>query len=275
MKSLFRFAVLMIGFSACTEKIDLDLNTLDQRRLVVDAWITNETDSHLVDLSYTIDFFDDEPAPKATGAIVTISDGLSTFLLNEKTPGQYRTDTNFTGQVDKDYELRILIDDEIYVSTTHLNPVMTIDSLSYSKKDDFGRDLGLGENKLQLYRLLMTIQELPGKGDYYAIRTFKNGILDSDTLYEYVFFDDQFVDGYEYNLASYDIIEAEIGDVFDIELMSISQDAFEAYQAMFSETFRGGIFDAPPSNVPSNISNGALGIFNASAVSRGTFTIID
>lgn len=275
MKNILILIAVMFLVNACTEKIELDLNTLDQRRLVVDGWITNEADSHMVNLSYTVDFFAEEPAQQVTNATVSIFDGSTTINLTQTKPGIYTSNAGYKGAIGKNYTLNINIEGEQYTSTTYLDSVMTIDSLSYSKKDDFGRDLETGENDLQLYRLLMTIKELPGKGDYYAIRTFKNGILDSDSLYEYVFFDDQFIDGYHYKLASYDIIEAEIGDVFDIELLSISKQAYEAYQAMFSETFRGGIFDAPPANVPSNVSNGALGIFNASAVSRGTFTITD
>lgn len=275
MKNILILIAVMFLVNACTEKIELDLNTLDQRRLVVDGWITNEADSHMVNLSYTVDFFAEEPAQQVTNATVSIFDGSTTINLTQTKPGIYTSNEGYKGAIGKNYTLNINIEGEQYTSTTYLDSVMTIDSLSYSKKDDFGRDLETGENDLQLYRLLMTIKELPGKGDYYAIRTFKNGILDSDSLYEYVFFDDQFIDGYHYKLASYDIIEAEIGDVFDIELLSISKQAYEAYQAMFSETFRGGIFDAPPANVPSNVSNGALGIFNASAVSRGTFTITD
>jgi hypothetical protein len=275
MKNILYLVAVLFLINACTEKIELDLNTLDQKRLVVDGWITNEADSHKVDLSYTVDFFAEEAAEKVTNAVVSIFDGSTTVNLTQAKPGVYSSNAGYKGSVGKNYTLTIDIDGEQYTSTTYLDSVMTIDSLSYSKKDDFGRDLETGKNDLQLYRLLMTIKELPGKGDYYAIRTFKNGILDSDSLFEYVFFDDQFIDGYQYELASYDIVEAEIGDVFDIELLSISKEAYEAYQAMFSESFRGGIFDAPPANVPSNISNGALGIFNASAVSRGTFTITD
>lgn len=275
MKTILSIVAVLFFASACTEKIDLNLNTLDQKRLIVDGWITNEADSHEVSLSYTVDFFAEEAAEMVTNATVSIFDGNTTVILSQTKPGIYTSNAGYKGQIGKNYTLNIDIDGKKYTSTTYLDSVMSIDSLSYSKKDDFGRDLETGKNDLQLYRLLMTIKELPGKGDYYAIRTFKNGILDSDSLYEYVFFDDQFIDGYHYKLASYDIIEAEIGDVFDIELLSISKEAYEAYEAMFSESFRGGIFDAPPANVPSNINNGALGIFNASAVSRGSFTITD
>ncbi|MFT6845176.1 MAG: hypothetical protein ACJAUV_001367 [Flavobacteriales bacterium] len=274
MKQIISFLSVLLLFSYCTEKIDIDLNTLDQRRLVVDAWITNDSSNQYIDLSYTVDFFEDEPAQKATGASVQIINNNTSTIFNESAPGIYDAPSGFNGKVGQSYTLNIDVDKEQYTSFAYLDSVMSIDSLSYLKLDDKappspprGRKKG--------YDLLMSIKELPGTGDYYAIKTYKNGVLDSDTLYEYAFFDDQLIDGYDYKLISFTSVDAEIGDVFDIELMSISEEAYEAYRAMFSESFRGGIFDAPPANVPSNISNGALGIFNASAISKGSVTIKD
>ena len=267
------FGLLMMCCVGCTERIDLDLNTLENKRLIVDGWITTDTMAHEISLQYTQDFFDIEEAERVSGAQVSLFDGTQIIVFTETEPGIYTSPPSAYGVIGRWYELRIELNNEVFESTTRLDSVMAIDSLAYSRKDDFGRDLDTGDFGLPLYRLLFSGKELSGTGDHYAMRVFKNGILDTDTLFEYVLFNDEFVDGFEYNLISFDFIEAEINDTIEVELLSISKEAFEAYQAMFSEVFRGGIFDAPPANVPSNLINGALGVFNASAVSRRQIVI--
>ena len=41
---------------------------------------------------------------------------------------------------------------------------------------------------------------------------------------------------------------------------------------MLETEWRGGLFDSPPANVPSNVSNGALGYFGAAG--RSEYTIV-
>jgi len=46
-------------------------------------------------------------------------------------------------------------------------------------------------------------------------------------------------------------------------------EAWDVFWAVFNETeFNGGLFDAPPANVPTNVSNGAIGYFGAAAVTE-------
>ncbi len=57
------------------------------------------------------------------------------------------------------------------------------------------------------------------------------------------------------------------GDVARIEMYSISRDAFVFYNDLQNLlNSDGGLFSQPPSNSRTNLSNGALGFFQASAL---------
>ena len=57
-------------------------------------------------------------------------------------------------------------------------------------------------------------------------------------------------------------------------MYGISKEQYEHNTALMLETdWGGGPFSGPPANVPSNISNGALGFFSANAVSSKSVEI--
>ncbi|MEM9340065.1 MAG: hypothetical protein AAGA66_15115 [Bacteroidota bacterium] len=57
---------------------------------------------------------------------------------------------------------------------------------------------------------------------------------------------------------------------------SLSDQHYSFMRAVFAETqFRGGLFYVIPGNVPTNVDNGGLGFFGASAVISRTFTVTE
>lgn len=61
------------------------------------------------------------------------------------------------------------------------------------------------------------------------------------------------------------------GDVITLDLCSITASYYRFIDALHRETmFRTPMFGGPPSNVPGNISNGALGFFTAVAISNAS-----
>lgn len=259
---------IVLGLTNCTERIDLDLNKNEHQRLVVDGWFTSVPQAHTVRLTLTTDYFKNESAPKATGAIVTISDGTTTITLNEQSPGIYQTAPDVKGEPGKTYTLEIDYNGETYTSSSYMNRVPPIDSLAY-KIDEEEIDNPDEDNDGKLwYELLFYAQEPKGPGDHYYFKAFINGDSQSDTLRNNGFVNDDLVDGSYIDGISYDFFEVNEGDSIAAEMLSISKEAFEYFNAVMLETdYRGSIFDSPPANIPTNISNGALGFFSASAVS--------
>ena len=254
----------LIMFQSCTEVIPLELNDGDNQKLVVDAWITNEPGNQKVILTKTTSYFHNQPAPRATGGVVTLSAGNEVFSLVEKEKGDYRLPDDFVGREGTTYTLKIILDGITYESSATLNPVTPIDSLGYT----------LEFNEADNYVVLLYAQEPEGVGDYYLFRTFKNGSLIADTLRNADFASDEFVDGNYIGGVEIGYEDLKIGDMAYIEVLSISEEANDFFLAIMLETdWRGGPFDTPPANIPTNISNGALGFFNASAIVRDSILI--
>jgi len=273
MKKLLAIIVVLAGLAGCTKRIDVNLNDQGFERLVVDGWITNQKGPHTVRLTKTTDYFENEAAPRAEGAQVTISDGTETIVLSENEPGIYQTTPEWRGKTGHTYTLNIDYNGETYEATEYLDTVPRIDSILYDTAR-IESDQEVFEEYRELY---LFTRESPGEGDHYMWRFFKNGTLLTDTLNEYLFVDDLLVDGnyiYAYDFDGFNWVEAEPGDTLTIEQHKISGGVYDNFEAVMLETeWRGGIFDSPPANVPSNISNGAVGFFIASGIDRYTLPI--
>lgn len=264
-------SALLIGLFAqsCTEEIDLELNDA-QPRLVVDGKLTSDTTEHLIILTKTTSYFYDEQAPVISGADLSITDGTNTYQLIENPvgSGKYFTQPGMFGQAGKTYTLNIKNVDidgdgknEEYQAVETMKNVFYIDSARAEYANIFG---------MSGYRIFGFAQEPPTVGDYYMWNYYINGELRSDTLNKVVFNSDELVNGnYMYNLEMAFITDGQPGDTLTIETMAITKEYYDFIISFFIETqWSGGGFGGPPANINTNISNGALGYFNAGAVSR-------
>lgn len=255
--------------SGCTKIIDLELNDAENQKLVVDAWFTTEAKQHEVKLTLTTSYFENETAPTATGATVYITDGVTNIPFNEEEPGIYKSAPTAKADYHTNYKLHIDYNGEVYESETYVDSVAPVDSITASP----GYDL-LGD----YYGMDINIwtQELHGLGDHYLWRIFINGELETDTLNEIDFETDEYLpDGVYFTEWPITYSEGAVsGDVVKLEQHHISKETYDLIMAVMLETdWRGGIFDSPPANVPTNISNGAVGFFIATAVASNTTTV--
>ncbi len=274
-KTLF-FALAVISFASCTERIDLELNDQDGRRLVVEGWFTDEEKQHEVELTWTTSFFFNEAAPRVEGALVSITDGENTWPLAESAPGIYLT-PELAGVPSTTYTLNIEVEGENYSATSFMRPVAPIDSLHVRVLDPF-EEFGFPGDPY--YSVRLWTQELPGLGDHYMWITYVNGASVRDTLRELTFIDDEFYDGAYVEDIEIDYLdietEANPGDTVFIEQYNIGGEAYDIFIGIMNETqWNGGLFDAPPANVETNLSNGALGYWGAASVSTKSTIIAE
>ena len=255
---------IMFFMVACTERIDLDLNTDENRRIVVEGEITQEVKAHEVRLTWTTDYFANESPEPVTGALVTISDGTNLYTLTEEgTSGRYFTDSDVQGIPNAEHTLVIEYEGEFYTGKDVMNSVPEIEMLEIETiEDPEGDEPGN-------YDLLLWTQEIPDENNWYMWRVFVNGIAENDTLKDIFFTSDLGSDGVFIEGISVYELDAFPGDTVHLEQYAISEQANDIWLAMLLETeFRGGLFDSPPANVESNMDNGALGFFGAYTVSR-------
>ncbi len=277
-KAGFYLLALFIILTGCEEMMDVSFSSNAEKRLVVEGAFTTDTTAHQVVLSWTGDYFKREVQTMEPGADVSITDGENIFPLTESTtdPGIYRTDSNVYGETGKTYALNIkLTDGAEYSATESISPLPEIDSITQSanyKHMDFSMELyGYG------YDILYYGPEPEGLGDCYLWDLYINDVLYTDTIFERVFSDDEFVDGnYIKDFELFFIKDSDIpGDstVVSLVMYSISKEYYDFLIGLLLETkWRGSPWDGPPADVPSNISNGAKGYFRAS--DKKTATII-
>ena len=270
MRNIFSFLIIVIlsGLSSCTKIIDIELDEED-RRLVVQAWFTTEAKTHEIRLTQSSNYFDTEPIPQVSGAIVSISGGGETFVFSEIQPGVYHSSPNAQAKLNTSYTLKIEYDGVVYEGTDYCDTVPLLDNMTpYPYYND--------EGELKGYDILIWTKELSGIGDYYAWRTKINGAFISDTLSDVDFGSDDYIgDGLYFEAWPIARVKTLIsGDTLRLEQHNITKATYDAFYAVMSETdWRGGIFDAPPANVPTNLTNNAIGLFVVSAMTSFDFIV--
>lgn len=286
MKHIFASFIFIIAImlSSCEDTVIVD-SGFESSQLVVDAWVDNRSDTQTIVLSYSQDYFDNTLPQAEDQATVNIINGENTYEFFHTENGRYHfipEPGTSLGSVGDELQLRITVGDDVYSSTTSINRVPPIDSISIVFEDEVvGRDPGLfGE----LYA-----RDFEGQGDAYWIRTWKNDTLLNRPLELVIVYDASFdpgtnLDGVYFirplrlgiNAVDDDglPIDYVAGDHIYVELHSISVEAFQFLQIVQEQTTNGNntIFALPIANAKTNILvNGSqgdvLGFFNVAAIS--------
>jgi len=270
-------AIVMIFSLACTERIEINLDTT-YTRLVVYGEITTENKQQVIMLSSTSDYFYNQPAPAVSEAVVEV--GFDSVIIrfeeDNNIPGTYISETTFQGIPGKTYSLNITgVDinqdglEEVYQANTLMPDEGHVDSVRIAY---FNSPFASG------YQIFMYARDSPER-EWYNYKIYKNGVLLNDTLIKYTVQSDEFFNGqYIYGLPvgflnDDNPVESAIpGDTIIFELNSITREFYEFIVSAQSEIYGSNpLFGGPPSNVATNLENGALGIFTATAL----YTISD
>ena len=294
---LFLLASLVMLAFSCEDVIEVDLADGD-RQLVVDAWINNKPETQTIRLTRAGAYFTDSFSAAETEASVTVTDAdgrVYTFLDADK-DGAY-TWTPEAGQVFGEvgmaYTLNIVTAaGQQYAATSVLERVMPIDSISYEyNEEELGQPAG---SYAELFA-----RDLPGFGDAYWIKTFKNGQFlnkpqEMNLAYDAGFTAGAGLDGIylitpirlainripdsgDGAIDTSDLPPYALGDSIYVEVLSLNDEAFMFLEQAKTQMTLGdaSLFAEPPANVPTNIqsinattnADRAVGFFNVSAVS--------
>lgn len=249
---------------ACEEDIVLNLDDEDVA-VVFEGDITDEAGPYQISLTETVGYFSETGNPPAVGALMVISDDAGNVdTLTEVSPGIYETNT-LQGVQLRTYSLYTEYNGEVYESE-YTMPRLDLgdDSLRY----EFIPESFLFEEGYYVYA---TGTEPAGVGDYYKFTLSVNDSL-YDAPEDLFFFDDEFVDGVDYDfLFPYPL---EVGDTAVISAVAITQVEYDFLVTLIQEIFvAGSPFGSPPANLSNNITNGGLGFFAAHGVARDTVVI--
>jgi len=252
----------MVGciFTGCfRERIELDLNQGNNVRLAVEGWITDLDEVQTVILSTSSDYFDTFEQTAVTDATVTLSFDNEEVVMTHTEAGVYEAPENWRAIPEKNYTLTIEYEGEEYTASSYMEDMSPIEN-PYA-------DIYEIEDDTVYYDIYFSFQETPGEGNGYFGVDYKKGIPNWN-LTTGGFTNDEFLDGLYFEDVSVTGESYFVGDTVILEVFSIGIEASNFLFDIQSEVFREGLFDPPPVNIRSNISNGALGYFIASGAER-------
>lgn len=267
-KNIFIILSLALFLGACTEKIDIKLDSTYER-LIVEGYIDTDTTTHWVRLTKSADYYSGNPATVVSSAIVKLSDGFESLTLieNNEKPGYYETPSDFYGVVGRTYELNIELaeaigDEKNFSSSNKIMSIGTIDSIQVEYNPDW-----------EIYEIKIFAWE-PPTTDFYKFEVLKNGDLLTDSINKVWISDDKYFNGNYTFGALVGFLdpddpreEPQSGDTITLRMSSITKEYYNYILELQDQTFqyRNPLFSGPPANVSTNIEN-ALGFFAAYSV---------
>jgi hypothetical protein len=257
--------VVIFLFVGCAEQVNIEdyIPNTPSDRLVVEGLITSEYARHTVKLSRSGKVAADHYDP-ATGANVTISDGITTYILSEHDPGIYLTDS-LKGILGNRYTLNVNFEGQVYEASDTMVPVSEFGradeiTLAPRPKDP---TKGYTVNQLIVF----------GKPAVGNIKIENPTPADEFTELTYYVFPGIDPDNIFLNFTDASLTYTE-GTQFTQTKFSLSTPHYQFLRALLLETeYNGGVFGSVRSNVPTNVSNGGLGFFGASEAIHRTGVI--
>jgi hypothetical protein len=157
-----------------------------------------------------------------------------------------------------------------------MNDALTLDSIRYEYAYEFDYE----QKKFDyVYKLFLFAQEPATTGDFYLWDLYIDNQIQTDTLYKKLLTDDKNVNGnYIFNfeifrLKKEQVIESQVNAKVSMQAISKAQYDF-MLSVLFETVMKGSPFDGPPANIPTNLSNGALGFFYANPIIYVETTIL-
>lgn len=256
---------------SCEKKVDWEIKSDQNELIVIDGLITNEKKAHLIKLSKSSHEMNAKPIP-ISDALITLVGGVFSDVLYEKPvgSGNYYTDSTFIGISGHDYTLTISYESNAYYAKANMIPVTQIEAFKHSFNE---------EKKMHKIDWVANAYEPDDPSmyeiilDWSSVAGYENKIPDSCKAVLYY-----------YSLPTLDVNQIFVpesetvyfpkGTIATERKYSLTKEHCEFIRSLLSETrYRGGFFDSSPSNIKTNLSNGAVGFFGACSVISTTFEI--
>ena len=275
----FLFCLPLLAFLACEQTVTIDTEA-NVPQLVVEGLITNsnETDLNYIRLTLSRDFYAGGLAEGITDAEVVVNDNNGNEFRYVHNPldlpeldGVYLPENPFVGEIGVNYSLSITADGQTYTAQETMEPVTAIESLNIVVNEEEFED---PEDEDRYFEVIFFAQEPQDRIDHYLFKFYRNGEIIKDFEEDIYFSEDEFL-GEEIDdlpIAGF----YALGDTVDVEMYSITREAFIYYADLFNLLNNdGGMFSPPPANPRTNLSNGALGYFQVSAIDTERIIVTD
>lgn len=249
--------VLLLTVS-CEKMTTWDIQP-SERFPVVDCIITNELKVQELKLTYSAAGMNQQPEG-ITGAIITLSDGISTLSFTEVEAGKYSSVVPFMASAGNEYSLAIAcqgISDTARAEMVAITPLESFEIVSF---DSLYRFVYQSGNQPSMTEVFYNWSAVPGYCEAYGACRASEVFYTLDNIdISKMFAPDRMV------------IPFPRGTEIIRRKYSLSEDHQQFLRSLLLETdWRGGIFDVEQGNVPTNFRNGMHGWFAACMVLSDT-----
>ena len=298
MKNIFIYGSALLFFLGCVEPFDLELDKV-KARLVVQGLIENNAGPHYIRLTKSnpglkvfenndsgyIDNFNivedatviitDDFGQTETLELIPKKDELDPYDNTFQEFGGFYKTSNFIGIEGRTYSIKITtIEGEIYTASDYMHPISKIDSIKFQRvMGDIGKD---DDYVPMLY--FKDPQE--NEENRYLVQYNKEEDMKIvyggwDDLWEFAILSDKYFQPGKTGVSidngvgprDWSWYRTWPGDLVYIRMNSLSDQSYNYYKFLLEQFQQdGGAYKPSPASPPTNISNGGLGFFRASAV---------
>jgi hypothetical protein len=291
-KKIAFLSLLIMGLNSCSKEVKIDIPGFEEQ-VVIDGSIETGTPA-IIFLSNTRDIY----APTdinsylsgfISGATVTVSNGSITDTLTEictdNLPAGFESiaeeffglpidqlvnlhlcayvSTGLVGEVGKTYTLKVIHNDKTYTSSTKIENPTALDNFFWKEQTNLP---GYGFSWAK-------ITDSPVMGDAYRWEVKNLGDLFYSKPFQ-PFTDDRFYNGLTFEFSVENpmsfrdsTIEDQyrgyykLGDTIVVKFSKLGEKEFQFFEKKYNQIYSGGNPFATPTNIPTNIEGGALGIW--------------
>jgi hypothetical protein len=284
MKVILYITIALIFFTSCqdmTQEINWNTKNIPSKA-VVEGQIVTEYRFQKIILSKTADYFLDEQTPRISGALVTVSDGTTTYYFDEAdtAKGVYYSTEMFAGIAGRTYTLNVTLPESLNGTSTinakdEIIQGFSIDSMNvYIFKNPFAAFTEEADQDTTITVFYMKGNQPKDIINYYLIQVYKSGVPVYKNITEMGMLSDEYSeDPQETELFYYYMGKFTVGDTLSIEVISISKQYYEYIRTLGElNTPPDPLgFSGPPADAIGNINDGKqLGYFSAGQITRFT-----
>ncbi len=244
------FIICCLLLFSCKKVINVNLNSVAPQ-IVIEGNVTNAYAPYQVQITQTVNFSASNVFPAVSGALVKITDNTAaiTDTLKETSAGVYTTNI-IKGIPGHTYQLYVVALGQTYTAISTMPQPVLLDSVSFQRSNLFGKTN---------INPTVNFQDPAGITNYYIFREYIKGKINTYA------FDDRLSDGKYISLQLY-TDSLFVGDTANIQMNCVDKNIYNYFNALGQNLTGGNNQPISPSNPVSNISNNALGYFNAGTI---------
>lgn len=261
MRNLKYISAIIIGvfLLSCQEDVVLDLKKIE-KKLVVEAKVTNGSPMATVRLSYSQNFYDTPEYQLLSNAQVVLVDengNDETLVLNTENVFESKS---LQAEPGKNYTLKISVDDNDYEVTTKLPPLVEVTSVNFVPNPFSATNDSLN--------IFVNVRDRVGEDNFFRLRVNKISSLPTN---EYYLVDDSFGKDGVISMPIY-FKNFTVGDTVIVDLYHLNESTYKYYSGL-SENLNGSFNSIAPGNPVSNMPDDVYGIFAGYAIYSDTVVV--